>query len=439
MIDHYVSIGGEDVSADCYGIRITQTMTTDNDPGKATINLVNRRQKYTAHWTPQATEYYIIFYNYTYKNEPTEFFGIKGHITDVQCTAAEAIVTGECDMGHLADALGKEHSYDCEHEPPEGLTVEGVLKYILSTHTPAPIVVNYTAPERIIIEETFDAKTTYQEVVEKLANDVGAVFYFNDYNTLEFRDPRDITNYYNLDGYVINPEQTDSIMGFCNKVVVSGNASAANDNGPGAECPSGESFTAWAEDSQAYRDAKAARDFEDLWLDAVARYDYALEALGIDYDEVTGVDIGPDKQQYQDAYIKVHGGPGSIETVGVLMAPKYESHNLNSLAECQKKADELLQFYMMHKNALTKPIVAGMAPPLQSRVGYTPFVPIYGGEGSFGQVMGTVIEREIEYDADQGLLCTLTISPGLVASDAADITEYVEENYTHRQDLEEED
>jgi hypothetical protein len=401
MIDHYVSIGGEDVSADCYGIRITQTMTTDSDPGKATINLVNRRQKYTNHWPPQATDFQILFYNYSYKNEPKTFFGLNGHITDVKCTAAEAIVTGECGMGHLADALGKEYAFNVEHPPqpvmisdtysdyegPYGVSngfgaknTRDILVYIMSQHLPDPVAVSYTGPVREVSELTYDAETTYQYVVEDIAKIVGAVYYFNHENVLEFHAPEQWAGRYNLDGYMINPEQTSSIMGYCNIVQVVGNAAAANDTNEGAESASSETIIATARDSE------------------------------------------------------------SIERFGELIAPKYTSYNIVTQADAQAKADELLQFYKLHKNALTKPIVAGMAPPLQSKVGFTPFVPINSeGAEEWGQVTGIVIEREIDYDADQGFICTLTLSPGLTEGGAPITDTAIEDYYLNYADEDDDD
>lgn len=400
MIDHYVSIGDEDVSSDCYAIRISQTMTTDSDPGKATIDLVNRRQKYTDHWPPQATPFTVYFSNYTYKNEPKIFYGLAGHVTDVKCTAEEAVVTGECGMGHLADALGKEYYFSSDH-PPDGVTgsaislsaaaisnigvssvpggslaqavqtqaiqsnltstsggggcnTRDILIKILSDHQPNPIKVNYTAEVLELSEQAYSAESNYQYVVNDIAQKVGAVFYFIDHDTLEFHAPEQWTGIYDLDGYMTNPEQTASIMGYCNIVEVVGYEAYENGTGPGSRMASAERIYANARDE-----------------DSIARY-------------------------------------------GELRAPAYYSLDITTQEAAEKKATELLAFFKLHENALTKPIVAGMAPPLQSRVSYTPFIPIYGGSGSFGQVQGVVVEREIEYDADQGLVCTLTLAPSLV-------------------------
>jgi hypothetical protein len=442
MIDHYVSIGGEDVSADCYGIQIAQTMTTDSDPGKAVINLVNRKQKYTNHWAPQKIPFAVYFSNYSYKYGPTIWYGLAGHITDVKCTAMDAVVTGECGMGHLADALGKEYAFKYrDHDPKKAAIVSGtlattggaqlpvnqsisaaiqaqsvkkiltssenealttaknILIYILSEHEPDPIGVNWdeALDDLKLDEQTYSAETTYQYVVNDIAQKVGATFYFRDPYILEMRKPKNWDGMYNLDGYMINPEQTSSIMGYCNIVEVIGSSNFLEGVGPGAESPSVE---------------RAAR------------------------------------HTAEDAE--------SIERYGELRAPAYYSYDITTKKQAQQKAEELLEFFKLHENAMTKPIVAGMCPPLQSKVGYTPFVPIdsstaspkkvyrhktntqlsarteaeynkmrpderaefeevaIGGSGSYwGQVTGVVIEREIEYDADQGLICTLTIAPEL--------------------------
>ena len=58
------------------------------------------------------------------------------------------------------------------------------------------------------------------------------------------------------------------------------------------------------------------------------------------------------------------------------MAPPEYAYNIKTFEDALARANQKLQMYKMHKNALTKPTVAGIVPPLQSIASYTPFFPI---------------------------------------------------------------
>jgi hypothetical protein len=110
------------------------------------------------------------------------------------------------------------------------------------------------------------------------------------------------------------------------------------------------------------------------------------------------------------------------------------------------RAKQLLELYKMYKNAETKVSVAGIVPPLMSKVQYSPFLPISDIElakanaafaarlkelqerenarailqdrlprtiGITSKVKGIVIAKQVEYSID-GLFCEVTISPGML-------------------------
>ncbi len=385
IIDHKVIVGGLDVSNEVIEISVQQSIETDSDPGKISIKLANRAQKYTNRFPPQLTPIEITLYNYTYKNEPKEFLVATGHMTDLKANHDEAIVTGECDLGHLADALPKD--YD-----KFNVTPKEALEEILSWHTDQVITLDWdpaldnTPKERI----TYNSDNTYQDVCEDIRQLIGAVYYFSEANILCFRSPWTTKGFYDLDPYVTNPDQTASIMGFRNWVVVVGDQSLVEPkDGLGAETPGVEPI--------------------------ISEYPH-----GVDLD--------------------------SVGEVGPLLAPTEYAYNLKTQDEVNARADQLVQFSKMYKNAETTVEVTGMVPPLQSIVSYSPFIPISDAELQKSndvlatrlkemqdlenklaaeqdrtpvkltlsrRIQGVVVAKDVKYSISS-LDVTLTISPGLL-------------------------
>ncbi|OPY54698.1 MAG: hypothetical protein A4E48_00277 [Methanosaeta sp. PtaU1.Bin060] len=394
MIDHKVTVGGIDVSFDLISFEVQQQVAeADSDPGKIKIVLANPHQKYTNRFFPQTTEIEIIVYNWAYDTEEkrrlagghaqTEYLVATGHMTALSSNHEEAEILGECDLGHLADALPKDHDYDALPT-----TAKEALETILSWHTDEPIRLDWdeTLKDKTIERVTYDADMTYQSVVDDIAMIVGAVYYFSEDNVLKFKNPASTEGEYDLDSYISNPDQTASITGFRNSVVVIGNSSDEHIDPDGIVIPAPDPIIAMATDDE------------------------------------------------------------SIAEVGVLMAPAEYAYNIKTQEEADARADQLLKLYKMHENAETKPIVEGIVPPLMSKVSYTPFVPISASEiakmnaalssrlselqaiedalaeehgraankvSISSRVYGVVVGKKVTYSID-GLKCELTISPGLL-------------------------
>jgi len=361
MIDHIVEIGGIDVSEESISVEVQDQIDTDSDPGKMTITLVNRPSKYSTieSWIPQTTPIKIILKNWVYRTETERvmagghaeatYLVSYGHMTDCSRNASEVVVTGECDLGHLSDALGDDYK--------TGMLTGNAkidLKNVLDLHKGLKFQLFYLA--RIIEydkEKNWNSETTFQEVLEDIADDVGAVYYFSEDGVLQFRDPAAVRGEtLVLDPYILNPDDTKSIMGFRNRVTVIGDETFTGpDSEDGKESPSSNPIQATAED------------------------------------------------------------PDSIAEVGVLEAPTDRAVWLGTPEKCEARAKLLLNFYKLFKNALTKPKVAGIVPPLHSPISYSVFIPIAGDETSFGSVEGIVVARNIKYSIE-GLECELTVSPG---------------------------
>lgn len=406
MLDHKIMIGGEDVSNEVIKVTVQQAIDSDSEPGKIAISLANRAQKFTNHWPPQATPIKVILFNWVYNSEAervaagshaeAEYLVATGHMTNLKTNQEEALVDGECDLGHLADAIPKDFE---GIEMP--ITAKQCLEIILSWHDDEQItwVWDPKLPDKTLDKVPYNADNTYQDVCEDLASIVGAVYYFGEDNVLYFMNPTSNTGLVDLDPHVIDPDQTTSLNSFRNVVTVVGNQSLAASgedhiDPEGATAPGSEPIIGYAED-----------------LD-------------------------------------------SIDEVGPLIAPAEYAYNLKTQAAVDARAKQLLELYKMYRNAETKVTVAGIVPPLMSIVSYSPFQPISDVElakanSTFAarlkelqeqenaralkqdrlprtieitdRVRGIVIAKRVEYSID-GLTCEVTISPGMLDMSSTVVT-----------------
>jgi hypothetical protein len=271
-------------------------------------------------------------------------------------------------------------------------TPKDILEYVLKTHKP-PMSFDWDSAldDRNIFKEreTYGSDWTYQDFLEDLCHvQLGAIYYFNESNRLQIKDPYSDVGVYNLDPYVLVPDQTTSIMGFRNSVVVIGDQTR-NKSPDGIPVHGSKPII-------------------------------SQPPHGHDMD--------------------------SIMEIGWLQAPVFRDHNIKTIDEANKKADELLAFYKKYENALTTVEVIGIVPPLQSIVEYSPFIPVGDDDRNemtadlektreamqaqedkmakeqgrkarkialSSKVRGIVVEKDFEYSIN-GMKCKCTISPGLV-------------------------
>jgi len=354
MIDHKIVIGGTDVSDSVISIKVNDQIDTSSAPGKITVVLANRKKiiPIVSQWKPQTTDIAV-----TISARDIDYHVAYGHLVSVsRCdpSPSQITVSAECDLGHLVDALG----VDYKSGTMKSWTHDELVK-VLRLHKSLNIKLHYQA--RVVEyskEKNYNSETTFQEVLEDLAADVGAIYYFDEAGTLQFRDPTAVRNStpINLDRYLLNPNETSSIIGLRNRVTVIADQTKADEE-QGRETPGSEPIMATAED-------------ED-----------------------------------------------SIDEYGILEAPTDRAIWIGTQEEAQKRADMLLNFYKMFKNAETKPLVTNMIPSLHSMVSYTAFIPI-GESETAATITGAVIERSIEYDV-KGLRVQLTISPGELEMESA--------------------
>lgn len=420
MIDHKVLIGGLDVSKEVISIKIQDQIETDSDPGKITIVLANRKQKYTARFTPQKTPIEVVFFNFVYDSkeerytasrhgEPEEYVAFYGHVKDTSANHSEATVMGECDLGHLSDALPQEYDSTTKYLTP---FTRDILEDVLALHKDLKIELHYNA-KNIPIKggKKYNSDNTFQSVLEDIRNDVGAIYYFSERGVLEFRDPTVLTADYGLDPYVLNPDATESLMGFRNRVTVIGSSSQTVWEDCGITTPGSDQISYTAQDDKAGRDERARAKAEKLAALASGGDKDAIDELGLPQ-----MFTREQLDKAVETYVQLNGGEGSIEALGVLEAPTDRAPYCKTLDECKARAELLLNFYKLFKNALTKPKVVGIVPPLHSKVSYSVFVPISNQSVSAGTVTGIVVGRNIEYSID-GLFCDLVVSPGALDMD----------------------
>lgn len=212
MISHLVKIGGEDVSRHVISITTSQTIEDDSNPGKITVVLANVDEMYTGKFLPQLSTMHVTLYNFVYSAE-REFKVAWGRVTDT-ATAADAgeiTITGEDDLGHLADFLP--HEFNIER-----MKCSDVLKTVLATHDPEIKIIFACTSDPEIGPVVYSETETYQTVLEDIRSKCGANFFFDEAGWLRYNDANKLGEYTDLDPFVMNPSQAKSIMGFVNEV-----------------------------------------------------------------------------------------------------------------------------------------------------------------------------------------------------------------------------
>lgn len=352
MISHNVEIGGNVVNKDVQKVMIDQSLDTDSDPAKIEITLA-RPNDHRGAYTPQESAI-TIYLGKNYEKEGLDLICF-GHVTDTHADHSDCVVIGECDLGTLQDALPKDFR-------KQATNTKEVFFEVLKLHD-TTISANYKAKVIDLDEITFKSGETFLDCIEMLRDYTGAIYYYDRYGILQFRDPNSPAETYNLDPYVIKPDVSKSILGYCNVIHVVGD----------------ESLVSPLEDG---REISTTRPI-----------------------------IGEFRDQE------------SIDLFGELVAPTDYAPHLKNQKDVQKRADMLGRFFRMYLNALTNVVVAGIAPTLQSKVYWTPFVkPLPGsvqtaiyektGEILPIQASGICIRRVINYSAS-GYEADLTISPGV--------------------------
>jgi len=152
-------------------------------------------------------------------------------MTDLKAEASEATLEGECDMGHLSDAIGDHNSLG------KDVSAKKTLETVLSWHTDEKITLDWdpNLEDKTVSDITYSSDQTYQDVVEDIRSLVGGLAYFDEDNVLHMISPSSNRGSVDLTNYIINPEETSSLTGYHNVVVVIGYQSYDNSKTPGSE------------------------------------------------------------------------------------------------------------------------------------------------------------------------------------------------------------
>lgn len=378
QIDHFIMIDGQNVSPHVISFSVQQSTENESDPGKIQVVLANVDQAYTTAFTPQVSQFLIISSDFSMENG-YRLVAI-GKVTDSVCPIGDEVtVKGECDLGHLADRLPNDKDITAEDG---GGSCQKVLRKILDTHD-TYINLKFECEDKPISDVTYEGDSTYQSVLDDIRIRLGAVFYFDETNTLVFRDPRQITNYTDLDPFVSQPSQAKSIMGYCNAVTVSAYDSLDN------------------------------RDQEEIIDGKTTPAHLCISA------NAPSIDKGKTFDTTDEDIVKY----------GKIVAAKIDAYNVHSMEEAFDMAEKYLEFYKQKKDTLTEVVVEGIVPPLQSLVKYTAFQPPDNNDPP-KTLLGVVIEKKVEYSAE-GLTTTISLHPRDNIQDVLDELDIVEEEISN--------
>jgi hypothetical protein len=377
QIDHFIMIDGQNVSPHVISFSVQQSTENESDPGKIQVVLANVDQAYTTAFTPQVSQLLIVCSDFETSNG-YRLVAI-GKVTDTVCPIGDEVtVKGECDLGHLADCLPNDKEITAENG---GGSCKEIIRKVLDTHD-TYINLKFECEDKYVSEVTYEGDTTYQAVLDDMRVRLGAVFYFDETNTLVFRDPRVITNYINLDKYCSQPTQAKSIMGYCNAVTVSAYDSLID--------------TEW-----------------DGWKGHQTPKHLCISAQAPSLDGGVTLDTADE----------------DIVKYGKIVSKKIDAYNVHNMEEAFDMAEKYLEFYKQKKDTLTEVVVEGIVPPLQSLVSYTAFQPPESNEEPT-LLLGVVIEKKVEYSSE-GLTTTISLHPRDNIQDVLDDLGIVEEEISN--------
>lgn len=370
VLDQVVTIGGEggseaqDVSDFIESIRVDEHMTF-NESDRIEIVLINVNGMFTGAFKTNDPMEGSVINRLTkcLQVKPVEMKIFTGQVQKVSYNPKKVSIVGSCRMGTLTDFVARD--YDSKKKK-----ISQVVNDLLDMHDAQPG--NLPFSERVIditADSAFDhqwpvfksSQVSYQTAITFLANRCGAIWYTDEEGVFYFVDPKAIKGAYDLDPWMLNPDETLSVVGHVNILKVIGS---------GVYPPSS--------------------DFS--YIESHKRF----------YAEARNDD--------------------SISRNGELVGPTLISPNLSSQAMADARAENLKEFFRLTEN-VAKPQLAGFVPPLLSFVKYHAGVftsarcantdPV--GTVQPALVDGIVTRRVIEYSA-RGLIAELEVATSVPES-----------------------
>lgn len=357
-LDHVVRVGGTDVSDWVESIRADESLS-HNEPDKIDISLININNRFTgAFKTDDEIEVELINRRTGCSGAATLSFKLaKGIAQKISYNPKTVLIEGACFLADLSDFLAEDYS-------GKQRTISQVVNDLLDMHDRASSTRTYTRRYiDIQNDEAFDyqwpvmkaGQVSYQTAITHMAQKCGAIWYFDEEGAFYFVDPKSVKGSYNLDPYMLNPDETASAMGHVNIVRVVGT---------GALPPSNE-------------------------------YSPTETHERIFHEE---------------------RNEESIAKHGELYGPLVVSPNLSSLIEVKERAKTLVEYYKVSDD-VGRPKLVGWSPPLLSYVSYHVGVTTFSGCGGnkiehgmrSTRVDGLVVRRIVEYSR-RGLLVELEVA-----------------------------
>lgn len=359
VLDHVVTVGGQDVSGWVESVRADENLN-HNEPDKIDITLININDRFTgAFKTDDEIVVELINRRIGCEGSSEKRLNLaKGIAQKISYNPKTVLIEGACFLADLSDFLREDYS-------GKQKTISQVVHDLLDMHDLLHMHGGYPHDRRHIDIQNDDAfdyqwpvmkagQVSYQTALTHLAQKCGAIWYFDEVGTFYFVDPKAVKGSYNLDPYMLNPDETASAMGHVNVVRVVGTGSLPPSN------------------------------------------EYApTETHERIYHEERNDD--------------------SIEKHGELVGPLVVSPNLSSQLEVESRARTLVEYYKVSDD-VGRPKLVGWSPPLLSFVSYHVGVTTYSGCGNpieHGMrsvpVDGLVVRRIIEYSR-RGLLVELEVA-----------------------------
>lgn len=359
MIKPYLSIAGFDYSAYLISVHCEQTVDVVKSPAKIDIQLFNSRQIFRGAFKPTDE---IIFsvenrltncYGYTALN----FDVLVGEVQKASVDEMICKIEGVCTMGGMSGGLKRKYTYQAG-EAIATIVNELLDDYGFKKGRHINIAMKQLPQDGI----EFEAGLDYLKAFETLCTKTGSWYFIDETGNFWYQDPQATSGAMDLTGYILNGDDTTSLVGYRNVVKV---------------------------------------------------------VVGTSFDP-TKTQAGPEiltQDPTTIATIIAKASDEEIAKYGYLQAPPVYLPTANKEIG-QKVADNLLKVYSARADN-PKPKVYGIVPALAGFVKYKPYngMPMHVADCSepivaapSSDIYGVVIKRVLDLDAANGLVVELEIA-----------------------------
>lgn len=309
MIIAHLSIGGTPIFDDVISIRVDQN-DERSDADKFDIEIWNKDDKYTAKFSPNDKMDLDLEIKRHHKRgrgfirtTQTDIIFRDAIAQDITYDYARVYFQGSDLGGTLADALPEEYASG------QGKRISQIAREVCALHIGESITLVTRTTSDPITEKVYRTNWTFQEVLDDLADEAGAIWYTTCDGEVVFTDPEE-TEAYSVDDYIINANDRANCLGYCNMVCVVGGNTRHSPAEVGWEIQDHVDNVAWAIDEE------------------------------------------------------------GVDTHGPKVAPTCYAPHLTTHEQIQRHANNLLEWYKSRSD-LAKPVLFGKCPPLRALITYS--------------------------------------------------------------------